>query len=156
MGPRDIVWPIGMDYGKGIPSPLAVHPDHGGSSLHAGESNAGGPVGPPCWQRSPPAYIYLCRQCGCLYQAMSVWPQDIRCDCWRLWGCFGVRTNLSKCSAHLIRCSVDMVAQVDQELGCPVWRRYALEANNKVYFIVISHLFIIYYMSCYNCIKWKH
>jgi hypothetical protein len=32
----------------------------------------------------------------------------------------GLRTNLSKCSAHLIRCSVDMAAQVDRELGCPV------------------------------------
>jgi hypothetical protein len=32
----------------------------------------------------------------------------------------GLRTNLSKCSAHLIRCSVDVAAQVDQELGCPV------------------------------------
>jgi hypothetical protein len=32
----------------------------------------------------------------------------------------GLHTNLSKCSAHLIRCSVDMAAQVDQELGCPV------------------------------------
>jgi hypothetical protein len=32
----------------------------------------------------------------------------------------GLRTNLSKCSAHLIRCSVDVVAQVDRELGCPM------------------------------------
>jgi hypothetical protein len=32
----------------------------------------------------------------------------------------GLRTNLSKCSAHLIRCLVDMSAQVDRELGCPV------------------------------------
>jgi hypothetical protein len=32
----------------------------------------------------------------------------------------GLRTNLSKCSAHLIRCSVDVAAQVDRELGCPV------------------------------------
>jgi hypothetical protein len=32
----------------------------------------------------------------------------------------GLRTNLSKCSAHLIRCSVDMAAQVDRELGCRV------------------------------------
>jgi hypothetical protein len=27
-----------------------------------------------------------------------------------------------------------------------LWRRYALEEKNKVYFIVISHLFIIYYI----------
>jgi hypothetical protein len=35
---------------QGDPPPLssAVHPDHGGSSLHARESDAGGPVSPPC------------------------------------------------------------------------------------------------------------
>jgi hypothetical protein len=32
----------------------------------------------------------------------------------------GLHTNLSKCLAHLIRCSVDVVAHVDQELGCTV------------------------------------
>jgi hypothetical protein len=32
----------------------------------------------------------------------------------------GLRTNLSKCSAHLIKCLVDVVAQVDRALGCPV------------------------------------
>jgi hypothetical protein len=32
----------------------------------------------------------------------------------------GLRTNLAKCSAHLIRCSMDVAANVDRELGCPV------------------------------------
>jgi hypothetical protein len=32
----------------------------------------------------------------------------------------GLRTNLSKCSAHLIRCPVEIAALVDQELGCSV------------------------------------
>jgi hypothetical protein len=32
----------------------------------------------------------------------------------------GLRTNLNKCLAHLIRCSMDVAAHVDQELGCPV------------------------------------
>jgi hypothetical protein len=32
----------------------------------------------------------------------------------------GLRTNLSKCSAHLIRCPVEVAALVDQILGCPV------------------------------------
>jgi hypothetical protein len=32
----------------------------------------------------------------------------------------GLRTNLSKCSAHLIRCPTETSALVDQELGCPV------------------------------------
>jgi hypothetical protein len=32
----------------------------------------------------------------------------------------GLHTNLSKCSAHLIRCSVDVVILVEQELGCQV------------------------------------
>jgi hypothetical protein len=32
----------------------------------------------------------------------------------------GLRTNLSKCSAHLIRCPVEVAAFMDQELGCSV------------------------------------
>jgi hypothetical protein len=32
----------------------------------------------------------------------------------------GLRTNLSKCSAHLIKCSEVVLALVDRELGCPV------------------------------------
>jgi mannosylglycoprotein endo-beta-mannosidase len=32
----------------------------------------------------------------------------------------GLRTNLSKCSAHLIRCLVEVGEMVVQELGCPV------------------------------------
>jgi hypothetical protein len=32
----------------------------------------------------------------------------------------GLRTNLSKCLAHLIRCSMEVAALVDQELGCLV------------------------------------
>jgi hypothetical protein len=32
----------------------------------------------------------------------------------------GLRTNLSKCSAHLIRCPVQVGEMVVQELGCPV------------------------------------
>jgi hypothetical protein len=32
----------------------------------------------------------------------------------------GLRTNLSKCSTHLIRCLVDVAAQMDREMGCPV------------------------------------
>jgi hypothetical protein len=31
----------------------------------------------------------------------------------------GLGTNFSKCLSHLIRCLVDVVAQVDQELGVP-------------------------------------
>jgi hypothetical protein len=30
----------------------------------------------------------------------------------------GLRTNRSKCSAHLIRCPVEVAALVDKELGC--------------------------------------
>jgi hypothetical protein len=32
----------------------------------------------------------------------------------------GLHTNLAKCSAHLIRCSMDVAAHVDRELGCLV------------------------------------
>jgi hypothetical protein len=32
----------------------------------------------------------------------------------------GLRTNLNKCFAHLIRCPVDVATQVDRELGCPM------------------------------------
>jgi hypothetical protein len=32
----------------------------------------------------------------------------------------GLRTNLAKCLVHLIRCSVDVAAHMDRELGCPV------------------------------------
>jgi hypothetical protein len=32
----------------------------------------------------------------------------------------GLRTNLSKCSTHLIICLVDVATLVDRELGCPV------------------------------------
>jgi hypothetical protein len=39
------VWPIGVDFGKGIPSPLAFHLDHGGPSLYVGEGDVGGLVG---------------------------------------------------------------------------------------------------------------
>jgi hypothetical protein len=32
----------------------------------------------------------------------------------------GLRTNLNKCSAHLIRCPMEVAIQMDRELGCPV------------------------------------
>jgi hypothetical protein len=114
------VWPISVDLGKGTPSPPAIHFGHGGPPLCFGKGDTGG-------ASSPLATTGL-RQCTSIYADDVVTflrPHvgDLRSFA-AIIDDFGdassLRSNLSKCSTHLIRCLVDVAALVAQELGCPV------------------------------------
>jgi hypothetical protein len=105
---------------RGPPLPPAIHLSHGGPALCPGEGNTAGAPGPlaatSLWQRT---FIYADDVVAFVRPEVD----DLRAfaaiiDDFGI--ALGLRTNLSKCSAHLIRCPVEIAALVDQELGCSV------------------------------------